>query len=745
MARRHYSVLGGPPRSSGLKRGETKASRLTPLYAARYGGGGRTQAVPQFISLDQMAAVPRLSVWAYAAVYRIARTLSECRWKVVERGTQRDSKSAAAKRIIDVLRHVNPDKTYRELAMATFVDWQLQGELITELSRHPVEDNVTELYHINPKHVDPVPGRNRLTAHYVATVDGQTRTLPRRDIVRAVNYNSESELRGLSPVLPIRQALATDINAERYNASLVEKGGRRGGMLVPREGEYFGEEEFDSLVEHVKKQIFGVINAGELFIVPPGMEFIEAGSTLRDMDWLKLREYTREQAAAAFGATPMQVNNFESATYANSREQRIAFWDDTGLPHIGMWFGALNERWVQLEDVGLELVPDLQYVQALIDDKKTRSMTAASEYREGIATLNETRERVGLSRIAGGDVRRVSLNEMFVDLEGNVVDPLKLTGTTAPAGQPPAPKSARALVSPELVRVVKRAHLQDLRIAERVLIGVTSRMLQKQAREVVAAVRDAGDVGGLLQQTVFDTELKRVEAFLDLTPAVLQVVDQGGAAALRRLGGERRGIRTWEGKADAPFTDLELDVAFSIDNPKIAQYVRTELYQHISDMTERTALRLREVFEETIGRGEGASDLVHRIVESGIFGDKRAETIARTESSAAYNTGTHIGFVEAGVQGKSWLDAGFGKIRPSHSDVSKRTQAEPIPIEEHYELRDPARGVTLLPYPAAPSGPAHECVNCRCTELPEDDDGNDTRDFYVGECKGELVAKEKVA
>jgi HK97 family phage portal protein len=724
---------------------ELKASKLTALYA-RLQGAGRQVGVPQFVSLQQLTSIPAKSVWAYAAVYRIARTLAECRWRLVERGTQREAKTPAARQVQTVLQHINDDKTYRELATGTFVDLQIQGELATELARHPIEKNVTELYHINPKYLDPVAGTSQLISHYIATVDGASRRLEVRDVARAINYNSDSELRGLSPLLSIRRALSTDLNAEVYNDSLVKKGGRSGGMLIPREGEYFGEEEFDSIVEHVKEQIFGVINAGELFIVPPGFEFVEAGQTLRDMDWLELRKYTREMAAAAFGASPMQVNNFESATYANSREQRSAFWDDTGRPHLGLWFGALNERWIQKEeDVALELVPDLQYIQALIDDKQTRSTVAMAEYREGVRTKNEAREVIGLPRVKDGDVFRVSMNEILIDLQGNVIDPLGLTKddpAPAPAPAVPPPKAAapRELIEPEMVAIVKRAHLRDLRIAERMLIGVTARILTQQLESVVAAVRNAGDVSTLTQEDVFNVDVAKVQTFQALTPEVLRVIDRGGEAALRRLGAERRGVGRWEGKADAPFTDVELQISFAIDNPRVLDYVRTKLFAHISDLTEKTGFDLRELFEEAIGSGEGTSDILRRLHEAGTFSEGRAERIARTETAAAYNTGSHTGFEEAGVQRKSWLDAGFGKIRESHREVSQRTQKDPIPITEDFVLIDPDRGESRLPYPAAPEGPAHECVNCRCTELPEDDAGTETRNFYVEECKQELIA-----
>lgn len=90
------------------------------------------------------------------------------------------------------------------------------------------------------------------------------------------------------------------------------------------------------------------------------------------------------------------------------------------------------------------------------------------------------------------------------------------------------------------------------------------------------------------------------------------------------------------------------------------------------------------------------------------FSEARADTIARTETVAAYNGGDYEGAVALGEYGpieKSWLAAHDARTRPSHVEADGQT----VPFGEKFTV-----GGVAMDRPHAPGAPAAEVVNCRC-------------------------------
>lgn len=86
-----------------------------------------------------------------------------------------------------------------------------------------------------------------------------------------------------------------------------------------------------------------------------------------------------------------------------------------------------------------------------------------------------------------------------------------------------------------------------------------------------------------------------------------------------------------------------------------------------------------------------------------------AERIARTETSAAYNTGKYEGGAQnPDIVGGEWIGVLDNRIRESHAEMhgTRALIGEPF-------------GNGLL-YPGDPNGPPEEVINCRCTYNPLD-------------------------
>lgn len=119
--------------------------------------------------------------------------------------------------------------------------------------------------------------------------------------------------------------------------------------------------------------------------------------------------------------------------------------------------------------------------------------------------------------------------------------------------------------------------------------------------------------------------------------------------------------------------------------------------------------------EEGLAAGETLDELTARVREifTG-FSKVRAETIARTETGAAYEGARYLTFVDAGITQKGWLSGGEdGVTRPTHQAADGQIRA----MDDFFEV-----GAARLLHPHDQIGGANypgELINCRCVLTAE--------------------------
>ncbi|MCM6777920.1 phage head morphogenesis protein [Nocardia sp. CDC159] len=131
--------------------------------------------------------------------------------------------------------------------------------------------------------------------------------------------------------------------------------------------------------------------------------------------------------------------------------------------------------------------------------------------------------------------------------------------------------------------------------------------------------------------------------------------------------------------------------------------VQRDLQTTLDQHTTATVAQLRQV---------AADELT---VRPGTRWDHRADTVARTEATAAYNAAQqaagrlahHIATTAGESVGyeKMWMSLHDGRTRPTHTAAD----GQRVPLDAAFRV-----GAADLDYPGDPNGPPHEVVNCRC-------------------------------
>ena len=127
-------------------------------------------------------------------------------------------------------------------------------------------------------------------------------------------------------------------------------------------------------------------------------------------------------------------------------------------------------------------------------------------------------------------------------------------------------------------------------------------------------------------------------------------------------------------------------------------------------ITTETEFRLKGVLASSLEEGFSltrTTDAIDLLFSE--FSRARAATIARTETTKAYNMATLNGYSQSGaVDEKEWLSAGDSEVRDE--EFNHRIDGEKRKLF--------ARFSNGLQFPGEPGGEAGNVINCRCTTLP---------------------------
>lgn len=143
---------------------------------------------------------------------------------------------------------------------------------------------------------------------------------------------------------------------------------------------------------------------------------------------------------------------------------------------------------------------------------------------------------------------------------------------------------------------------------------------------------------------------------------------------------------------DLKITEQGLVEDFLIKRENLIKNIPQDIYDHITARIEGSAMAggsIKDIAEEI-------EDLFEQTY------DRRAETVARTESASAYGVANDAAIKQAGFTHKRWLSAEDEFVRPSHAALDGTI----IGVDETFD--------NGCKFPGDPDGEAKEVINCRC-------------------------------
>jgi HK97 family phage portal protein len=377
--------------------------------------------------LDQMRAMGSVGT-LFAIANLTSEAISQVDWKLYRKQTDNRRRYAyeGMDARVEVTDHMalrvwnkpNPFMTQQEFIESYEQHRLLTGEAWWLPGRMNGLSFPTELWIARPDRMDVVPSPTDFLSGYTyRNPDGTLVPLELNEVIQLRTPNPVDPYRGWGAV----QSILADLDASRlsaeWNRRFFYNDARPNGIIeLP---DQIDDGEFQRLKRRWREQHQGVSNAGRVSILTNGMKWVDTKLTQRDMQFVELRDVSREVIREAFHFPKPMLGGVDDINRANAEAGEYVFARWLVKNACERTKQALNYDFLPMFGSTGEGV-EFDYVSPVPEDKAACNAEITAKSAAYVALVN-----------AGADPELTS--------EYLGIPDLGYTSPPAPVIQPPAP------------------------------------------------------------------------------------------------------------------------------------------------------------------------------------------------------------------------------------------------------------------------------------------------------------------
>ena len=621
----------------------------------------------------------QLSV-VYAAVRAKAINVSQVPFKIYPINGEDEIKKGS---IIDLFENVNPYSNKFQLweAIVTLLD--ITGEAAVVIDTETTRDGVpVALWVINKNNMELVKSNGAFSGWKVK-LENTTVFVPRSQVIFNKYYNPNDPIRGLSPIQALMLSLDSEWGAVKYNQTFFEKGQTVGSVFSTPD--HLNDQTYKRLKHQLIQSRQGKMH--EALLLDGGLTLTNTRPSNKEMEFLELRKFTREEVAMVFKVPKAELSLYEDVNFATAQSEDKSFWKKTLIPLMRMIQSEFNTS--LLNPLGYRGEFDVQSIDVLNEDIGIKAESAIKFWAMGVPfnTINQVLG-LGFPEIPGGDEPKQAGQTIEPKgIDKSVLSALEISGEMPEEkAQEEILKGLRDAKWKSLMNPVLPLMAKASKNVKNYFYDVEQKLLKKANKNLSnIKVKGADDIDlAWVEESFSDEKLKK---------AIEPVIEDS--------------ITLGVGTNMIPEESILAMIA-----------TRGSKITSINETAREVVLRgLRKTLDEAIREGwteQQRTDAINEVIRGQMKINKNnARTIARTETHGAYEEGRFEGIKSTDPVGKMWLSSRDGKVRPEH-----QIDGETVKFDESFS--------NGLDHPLDPNGDAGNVINCRCTWIPiyEEDEKN---------------------
>lgn len=654
--------------------------------------------------LSMFAKSPRLAV-----VDRIGSDLANISGtllRINEDGTETEIKSHP---FLDFMEHPNPlyEMTSSAIWRLHEIYLLLVGESFLLIERDD-RGMPVELWPVPPHWVKMTPYLGNPT-YTITTTGGLTMTVPVDDIFVMKQLNPLDPFhRGLG----VAESIADEVEIDEYAAKFQKRFFYNDAtppvvFLMPDAT----KEQRDEFMAHWNKKHKGVENSHRAAALSGNVDVKELGSSDgKNLGFIESRIAMRDAVLEHFGVPREIMGITENSNRSTADAAQYIYAKNVLTPRIQTREEAINQQLLPMFGEGLIW----RYDPVIPYDKDFNKEKALDGYNAGLLMKNEARELMDLPDVEGGNIYKVSINDLFLSEKDDAVelsrslleeDPLPEFGT-----------KAKRRVNIEYM--LRREEIATRKM-ERLFESAISQHFADQEAAISAALGDTtkADVPtslSTLAEYLLPDGTFNPETWNALTEIEQQRLAEAVADGLLDWNSEVEKLaklfqplwkRTYDEGVSVSEESYDL---YTVEKPEFVSAAKINGGRRVTNIERTTRDKIADIIARGVSDGISQIKLKEEIREAMGTTSKRAKLVARQETMTALATGQFDMMKSAGAKTKTWHHRPQKNPRDgSHGPNHVILDGETVAID--------ARFSNGLRYPRDPEDPRpEELINCRC-------------------------------
>ena len=342
-------------------------------------------------SYDDLADVGyKKNVIVYRCVQLISRALASVEWTLKD-----GDETLREHEILDLMNKPNA-KQYKTTFIEEAVSYLLLSGNCYVMAKRNETGKPKILYLLRPDRVTIIPGQYEFRLAYQYQIGNKKHLFEVNqetgecDILHIKLFNPLDDWYGMSPIEVAMGSINQHNSIAQQNTSFLQNGGRPSGALMYKSS--IDPQKRNELKDNLRNLYEGGRNAGKILLLEGNFEWKEMGLSPKDLDFISGKELAAKEISLAFGVPNILVGSMSSATFANYKEARYNFWEETLIPLLNIVTGEFSSWLQMIFKTDLQLWYDLDSISALTNKREVewRKINNAD-----FLTQNEKREAFG--------------------------------------------------------------------------------------------------------------------------------------------------------------------------------------------------------------------------------------------------------------------------------------------------------------------------------------------------------------
>lgn len=356
---------------------------------------------------------------AFRAISKIAWSMSSVPWHVYKKNKDGSVEIAFDHPLNRILKRANPEESFNWIILQASSYLVMAGNLYLEKvapETGPNKGIPVELYCLRPDRIQiKVNESTGQKVSYEHNVSGRVVSFPidkktgKADVLQIKMFNPTDDWYGAAVTESCANEIDINNESMKWNYSLLMNQGKPGMVF---ETESLSQEQFDRLEKQLKYEYAGAKNSGKSIIVEGSRKISTYGLTPSELDWLEGNRETARRISNAFGVPPQLIGIQGDSTFANFKEARLSFYEDTVIPYLDLFKGELNNWLFETDEYFIGY--DLNQVSALED---RRQILFDRANNATFLTVNEKRKLAGYDEREDGDVLLIDAGKIPLGID----------------------------------------------------------------------------------------------------------------------------------------------------------------------------------------------------------------------------------------------------------------------------------------------------------------------------------------